>query len=110
MSSPTTGYQPDRFQRDHAWLSRLPQMDPWADGVQGLERRLRDWLETFRATLGGIVLEDEERYRDRDDYLEQVRAAAEQLVTDRFLLARDVEVLVANCAARWDALVPAVVA
>jgi hypothetical protein len=52
----------------------------------------------------------EERYRDRDDYLAQVRAAAEGLVKDRFLLARDVDVLVANCAARWDALVPTVVA
>jgi hypothetical protein len=48
----------------------------------------------------------EERYRDRADYLERVRAAAEELVAQRYLLAEDVEVVVRNCEARWDALVP----
>jgi hypothetical protein len=52
----------------------------------------------------------EERYRDRDDYLARVRLAAEALAADRFLLEQDIDVAVANAAARWDALVPAVVA
>ncbi|MGE3913973.1 MAG: alpha/beta hydrolase domain-containing protein, partial [Chloroflexota bacterium] len=37
----------------------------------------------------------EERYRDRDDYLAQVRAAAERLVEQRYLLAEDLESVVA---------------
>jgi hypothetical protein len=44
----------------------------------------------------------EERYRDRDDYLTQVRAAAEALVGQRFLLAEDVDVVIAQAAERYD--------
>jgi Alpha/beta hydrolase domain len=51
-----------------------------------------------------------ERYRDRDQYLRRVRAEAEQLVAQRYLLAEDVDLIVQNCAARWDALVPTVTA
>jgi hypothetical protein len=46
-----------------------------------------------------------ERYRDRDDYLARVRAAAEALVGQRYLLAEDVELAVALAAERYDALV-----
>jgi hypothetical protein len=45
----------------------------------------------------------EERYRDRGDYLARVRAAAEQLVAQRYLLPEDVDTVVADAAARWDA-------
>ncbi len=48
-----------------------------------------------------------ERYRDRDDYLGQVRVEAERLAAARFLLDEDVEVVVGHAAARWDMLVPA---
>jgi hypothetical protein len=51
----------------------------------------------------------EERYRDRDDYEAQVRAAARALADQRFILDQDVEVAVDNAMARWDALVPAAV-
>ncbi|MBM4416976.1 MAG: hypothetical protein FJ033_01460 [Chloroflexi bacterium] len=44
-----------------------------------------------------------ERYRDREDYLARVRAAAEELARQRYLLVEDVEVVVANCAVRYDA-------
>ena len=44
----------------------------------------------------------EERYRDRDDYLTRVRAAAEVLARQRYILEEDVEVCVEN-AARPDA-------
>ncbi|RLT35221.1 MAG: hypothetical protein DWI59_04370 [Chloroflexi bacterium] len=63
-----------------------------------------------RERTGDPRLSIEERYRDRDDYLAQVRAAAEALAADRYLLAQDIDVAVANAGARWDALVPAVVA
>ena len=44
----------------------------------------------------------EARYADRDDYLRQVRAAAEQLVTRRHLLPDDVELCVEIAAERWS--------
>ena len=59
-----------------------------------------------RASTGDPRLAIEERYRDRDDYLARVRVAAADLAAKRYILDADVEVCVANCAARWDALVP----
>jgi hypothetical protein len=47
-----------------------------------------------------------ERYRDRDDYLARVRWAAEELVAGRYLLEEDIEVVVQNCAARYDIFAP----
>ncbi len=48
-----------------------------------------------------------ERYRDRDDYLARVRLAAERLVSQRYLLAQDVELVVALAAERYDAFAQA---
>lgn len=44
-----------------------------------------------------------ERYHGRADYLAQVRAAAEELVVQRYLLAEDVPLALAIAAERWDA-------
>lgn len=44
-----------------------------------------------------------ERYRDRNDYLAQVRVAAENLVATRYLLAEDVPLALAIAAERYDA-------
>lgn len=44
----------------------------------------------------------EERYASRDAYLEQVRAAVQKLINERYLLAEDIELVVAACAARYD--------
>ena len=60
-----------------------------------------------RASLGDPRPAIEERYRDRDDYLGRVRTEAERLASRRHILAADVDVVVANAALRWDALVPA---
>jgi hypothetical protein len=49
----------------------------------------------------------EERYRSKEEYLARVRQAAEALVAERYVLAEDVEILVANAAARWDAALAA---
>ena len=62
-----------------------------------------------RVALGDPRLAIEERYRDRDDYLARVRVEAGRLAAQRYILDADVEVLVANAAIRWDALVPATV-
>ena len=43
-----------------------------------------------------------ERYRDRDDYLARVRAAAEELVSARYLLAEDIDMAVQIAAERYD--------
>ena len=45
----------------------------------------------------------EERYRDRDAYVAQARAAAEALVQQGYVLAEDLEIVVENAAARYDA-------
>ena len=44
----------------------------------------------------------EERYRSKDDYLEKIAAAAQQLVKDGFLLDRDVTYLRDRAAKEWD--------
>jgi hypothetical protein len=44
----------------------------------------------------------EERYRDRDDYLRQIRAAADALVRDRLLLADDVADVVDRASRHWE--------
>jgi hypothetical protein len=44
----------------------------------------------------------EERYSSRDAYLAKVRAAAEQLVSERFLLRGDVDPVVSHAGAMWD--------
>ena len=44
-----------------------------------------------------------ERYPDRDDYATRVRAAADALVAERYLLAEDLEACVAAALERYDA-------
>lgn len=44
-----------------------------------------------------------ERYRDRDDYLAQVRAAANDLAARGYLLAEDVPLALTLAGERWDA-------
>ena len=43
-----------------------------------------------------------ERYASRETYLEKVRAAAQQLVAARHVLAEDVEAMVERAGKRWD--------
>ena len=62
-----------------------------------------------REGTGDPRLSIEERYRDRDEYLTRVRNAAGYLCVERYLLAQDIDVAVANAAERWNALVPSVV-
>jgi hypothetical protein len=44
----------------------------------------------------------EERYASKEDYLKRVQKAAENLVTEGFLLAEDVELVVKGAALRYD--------
>ena len=47
-----------------------------------------------------------ERYRDRDDYLAQARAAAQALAAERYILDEDVDFAVELAARRYDVLAP----
>jgi hypothetical protein len=57
-----------------------------------------------RETNSDPRLSISERYHDRADYLARVRGAAEKLVTQRALLAEDVEMALRSAAERYDAL------
>ena len=52
----------------------------------------------------------EERYQSKEQYLALVRKAAEALAAQRYVLASDVDILVANAGERWDAAVTATAA
>ena len=43
-----------------------------------------------------------ERYGSKDEYLYRVRAAAEELVRDRYLLEQDISVCLEQAAKFWD--------
>jgi len=55
-----------------------------------------------RAAAGDPRPSIEERYAGRDDYLARVRAAAEALARERYLLEEDVETSVTFAARLWD--------
>jgi hypothetical protein len=44
----------------------------------------------------------EERYASRDEFLTRVRAAAQQLAREGYLLVEDIDIVVSDNAARWD--------
>jgi hypothetical protein len=44
----------------------------------------------------------EERYRDRDEYVDRVSKAAQALIDQRFLLQEDLDAVVRNAARHWD--------
>jgi hypothetical protein len=58
-----------------------------------------------RKASGDARLSVGERYASRDDYLAQVRTAAQSLVARRLLRADDVDAIVAESATHWDYLV-----
>jgi hypothetical protein len=60
-----------------------------------------------RAAAGDPRASVEERYGTREAYLERARAAAQELVAEGYLLADEVEHVVAQAAARYDAFFPA---
>jgi hypothetical protein len=55
-----------------------------------------------RTASGDPRLSVEERYKSKDDYLQKVRKAANDLVKDRYLLVDDVAPIVARAGGMWD--------
>lgn len=84
--------------------------DPRAEGTGG-PGQLLDYLgstapfpldEADRARSGDPRPSLEPHYASREAYLGALRAAAEALVAERYLLAEDVGLCVDLAAARWD--------
>lgn len=77
------------------WVSRHP-----ATGGAGQLLDMQGSTVPFsQASIG-------ERYRDREDYANQVRAAAEALAEQRYILEEDIDLAVELALERYDALVP----
>jgi hypothetical protein len=55
-----------------------------------------------REASGDPRLSIEERYRDVDDYLARVRAAAVELIRQRYMLEEDLDNVLARAQAHWD--------
>jgi hypothetical protein len=60
-----------------------------------------------RARTGDPRRSIDERYPSRADYLEQVRQAALHLIDEGYLLAEDLEFVVAQASRRYDLLAAA---
>jgi alpha/beta hydrolase family protein len=60
-----------------------------------------------RERSGDARLSIAERYRDRQDYLDRVRRASDDLVRQKFLLRDDVRAVVQRAGQIWDAVVGA---
>ncbi len=58
-----------------------------------------------RTASGDPRLSVEERYTSKDDYLRRVREAADKLVKERYVLADDVNPILAHAGAMWDHVV-----
>ena len=59
--------------------------------------------KSLREATGDIRPSIEERYINRDAYLERVREAAKRLAAQRYILEEDIEIIVSACAERYDA-------
>jgi hypothetical protein len=57
-----------------------------------------------REQRGDSRLSIEERYPSRDRYLSMIKAAADTLVRDRYMLAADVDAVMQRAGAHWDVL------
>ena len=59
--------------------------------------------QAAREASGDPRLSIEERYADRETYVQQVTDVAQQLAADRYILEEDIDIVVDACAACYDA-------
>jgi hypothetical protein len=83
--------------------------DPAAGAPQGLYPLQGSFIpfpktRAERARSGDPRPSIEERYRDSSEYLRRVEAAARELASQRLLLERDVQLIVARARTRWETL------
>lgn len=57
------------------------------------------------AERGDLRAPISDRYKNLDDYLDRVRSAAEELVERNYLLAEDVQAVVADAEERWHTVI-----
>lgn len=60
------------------------------------------FVRSLGSTLPFTAEQVSQRYRDREEFLLRVRAAAEALASDRYLLPEDIEAIVATSTERWE--------
>jgi hypothetical protein len=87
------------------WNYELPVLSNF-DYLAGLRGSFIPFPVTIhdRNASGDPRLSVSERYNSRDEYLRQVRAAAQSLVSRRLLRAEDVDAILEESGERWDYL------
>jgi Alpha/beta hydrolase domain len=88
------------------WNIRLPQLKDLGY-LAGLVGSFEPFAKTKeeRDRTGDPRLSIAERYASKQDYLDRVTKSARDLVSQRFLLSGDVDVVVRRAAAMWDAII-----
>jgi hypothetical protein len=88
------------------WNIRLPQLRS-LEYLAGLVGSFSPFTKTpeERQKSGDPRLSIAERYSSKQDYVDHVQRAARDLVTQRFMLAGDVEDVMRRAGAMWDAIV-----
>jgi hypothetical protein len=88
------------------WNVQLPQLQNlhYLAGLFGSFEPLPKTREE-RERLGDARKSIAERYTGRQDYLDQVKRAAQELVRQRFMLVADVDAAVVRAGNMWDAIV-----
>jgi len=88
------------------WNVYLPQLRS-LEYLAGLVGSFEPFAKTSeeRKKSGDPRLSIAERYTSKQDYLDRVQRAARDLVSQRFMLAADVEAAVRRAGAMWDAIV-----
>ena len=89
------------------WLGARPRRTAGAARSAQLVLRerqeaIQEQIAAEREAKGDPRPSIEERYASKDDYLERVRAAGEGLMAERYLLAEDIDVSVAQASKYWD--------
>ena len=61
-------------------------------------------LQLAEGTFGDPRPAIEERYKDESEYMRWIEATSRELARERFLLARDIPLVMARAKVRWGAL------
>ena len=87
------------------WNIHLPQLRN-LEYLAGLVGSFEPFAKTReeRERTGDARLSIAERYSGKQNYLDRVEKAARELVSQRFLLANDIDAVVRRAAAMWDSI------
>jgi hypothetical protein len=87
------------------WNIRLPQLKD-LEYLAGLVGSFEPFAKTKeeREQIGDPRLSIDERYSSKQDYLDRVAKSARELISQRLLLAGDLDAVMARTSAMWDAV------